>query len=640
MPITYDAQSVHLAQLGQRLTSDSWIISDWNAGQSSITKWASQNVRKAADGAIEFVLDRAPAGSARPVQGAEIQSMAKATTGTWTWQAQVPEMVPGAVFGMFLYKSDWKNDPTLEFDFEFVGGDTTKVQLCIHMQDANGRHITLTNNGQPIIVDLGFDAAKGMHSYEMTISETEAVFIIDGQVVGRYGAADMPGNVWYTGQLSSYVDLWAVAPAQEAWAGKWQDPGRPLVARVGDIEVRPGDLDNLTLGQVTYGDAFGNLIDGTDRDDEIDGGDGNDTIQGHAGNDTLHGSAGDDRLFGGTGHDQLFGGSGNDQLHMDEGDDRLDGGPGSDTVVVLGAVAAEIDLALTRAQNTGYGNDVLVEIEHATGGLGHDRLFGNDAANILAGGDGNDLLDGRAGRDTLYGGNGSDTLVGGAGADQLFGGAGADQLLGGDGNDSLYLEEGDDIIDGGAGVDRLIVSGSIGARVDLSIQTAQQTGYGNDVIRDIENVLGGRGDDWLSGNGQDNLLRGNRGADTLLGGGGADTLYGGAGRDVMHGGLDRSADVFVFNRISDSATGSNRDMIHDFVSGTDVIKLSGIDARPVSQADDAFSFTGTTASSHGVWYARSDRDVIVRADVTGDGLADLEIRLVGVSSLTANDFLL
>lgn len=640
MTITYDAQSVHLAQLGQRMTADSWIISDWNAGQSSITKWASQNVRKAADGAIEFVLDMAPAGSARAVQGAEIQSMAKATTGTWSWQAQVPEMVPGAVFGMFLYKSDWKNAPTLEFDFEFVGGDTTKVQLCIHMQDANGRHITLNDNGRPIIVDLGFDAAKGMHTYEMTLSETEVMFIIDGKVVGRYGAADMPGNVWYTGQLSSYVDLWAVAPAQEAWAGKWQDPGRPLVARVGDLEVRPGDLDNLALGQTVFGDDAANLMEGGDRDDVIDGRGGADTILGQAGNDTLYGGSGDDHLFGGLGHDQIFGGEGNDRLHLDDGNDLLDGGLGSDTVVVLGAAAARIDLAITTAQNTGYGNDVLVGIEHATGGAGNDQLFGNAGANVLSGGDGNDLLEGRDGNDTLYGGAGSDTLVGGAGDDHLYGGAGSDLLLGGEGNDRLYLELGNDTIDGGTGSDWLHVSGSTGAQVDLSIETAQRTGYGNDVIRSIENIAGNTGNDRLTGNGRDNVLLGNAGADTLMGGGGADTLTGGAGRDVMHGGSDLSRDVFVFNHISDSVVGSSRDVIHNFVSGTDVIDLRGIDARPATSADDAFVFTGGSAASHAVWFARSGADLIVRADVTGDRTADLEIRLVGVSSLTADDFLL
>jgi beta-glucanase (GH16 family) len=45
-------------------------------------------------------------------------------------------MVDGAVFGMFTYRADHFNDPWIEFDFEFVGADTTKVRLNIHMETA------------------------------------------------------------------------------------------------------------------------------------------------------------------------------------------------------------------------------------------------------------------------------------------------------------------------------------------------------------------------------------------------------------------------------------------------------------------------------------------------------------------------
>ncbi len=91
----------------------------------------------------------------------------------------------------------------------------------------------------------------------------------------------------------------------------------------------------------------------------------------------------------------------------------------------------------------------------------------------LAGGDGDDLLlnesptpvsfDGGAGNDLLLGGDGSDTLTGGAGDDILAGGAGRDVLRGGDGDDSLNWQAGrgaDFVLDGGAGTDTLVVSGS------------------------------------------------------------------------------------------------------------------------------------------------------------------------------------
>ena len=47
--------------------------------------------------------------------------------------------------------------------------------------------------------------------------------------------------------------------------------------------------------------------------------------------------------------------------------------------------------------------DMLVGIEHITGGSGRDRLTGNAKDNRLYSGNGADLLTGRAGNDTLDG---------------------------------------------------------------------------------------------------------------------------------------------------------------------------------------------------------------------------------------------
>ena len=65
---------------------------------------------------------------------------------------------------------------------------------------------------------------------------------------------------------------------------------------------------------------------------------------------------------------------------------------------------------------------------NATGGVGHDQLFGGSKRDSLNGGDDNDLLSGGAGRDTLIGGKGDDVLFGGRGRDRLTGGDGADQF--------------------------------------------------------------------------------------------------------------------------------------------------------------------------------------------------------------------
>ncbi len=280
--VSHTARALELVRIGQPLENvNGWLVSDWGAGQSRRTVWDPENVREAADGALEFVLfgpraaaaasgpaaDGAPdagsdgardagsagadaAGSAeeakaaaaqRTVRGAEVQSVAVAETGTWRWLAQAPEMVDGAVFGMFLYRADHAKHPWREYDFEFVGGDTTEVQINIHFEDAQARHVSLDQaRGGPVTVDLGFDAAAAPHLYEIEVGADEAVFRVDGEVVGRFGPADMPGGAWSVGPLRSFVDLWVADPGQEGWTGRWRDPAEPLVARVENMELPVG----------------------------------------------------------------------------------------------------------------------------------------------------------------------------------------------------------------------------------------------------------------------------------------------------------------------------------------------------------------------------------------------------------------
>ncbi len=217
-----------------------WIVSDWPAGQSSIMGWSSANVRPG-EGGIDLVLDSNPASEVgaetRPYLGGEIQSKGVATTGTWSWRARAPKMVEGAVFGMFLYRADHEGDPWREYDIEFVGSGTTVVELNIHFEDAAGRHVSLL--GGPKKVELGFDAAEDFHDYEIEVREARAIFRIDRAVVGDFAPADVEGSVWSTGPLRSFVDLWAVQPAQAGWAGVWAWDGVPLTATLEAVSLPP-----------------------------------------------------------------------------------------------------------------------------------------------------------------------------------------------------------------------------------------------------------------------------------------------------------------------------------------------------------------------------------------------------------------
>jgi uncharacterized surface protein with fasciclin (FAS1) repeats len=101
-------------------------------------------------------------------------------------------------------------------------------------------------------------------------------------------------------------------------------------------------------------------------------------------------------------------------------------------------------------------------------------------------------------------------------------------------------------------------------------------GRGNDVI------LGGGGSDTITGGQNNDTLLGNAQDDVIFGGAGRDVITGGAGDDEMTGG--GGADVFVF------AAGEERDVIIDFLEGTDKIDLTsfaGLEFDDVTIADGA-----------------------------------------------------
>ncbi len=128
------------------------------------------------------------------------------------------------------------------------------------------------------------------------------------------------------------------------------------------------------------------------------------------------------------------------------------------------------------------------------------------------------------------------------------------------------------------------------------------------------------------------------GKDTMKGYGGNDYLRGGTGQDKLYGGT--GADDFIYNDGETGKTSTTRDIIYDFVKGTDDLDLRYVDANTKKSGDQAFVYSGTTADNNEVWYKKSGANVIVYGDNTGDGVADFAIELRNVSSLSATDFLL
>lgn len=162
----------------------------------------------------------------------------------------------------------------------------------------------------------------------------------------------------------------------------------------------------------------------------------------------------------------------------------------------------------------------------------------------------------------------------------------------------------------------------------------------------IRSVLSGADRVYLSE--ASDVMRGYAGNDRLFGYSGADILYGDTGDDVLTGGLgsDRlfggaGADVFDLNRVQESGlTASSRDVIGDFVRGSDKLDLRTIDADVFVGGNQAFtSFIGAAGSFNAPGQLRFVEGVLY-GNTDTDAAAEFSVRLTGVSELSAADLLL
>lgn len=385
--------------------------------------------------------------------------------------------------------------------------------------------------------------------------------------------------------------------------------------------------DNLLSGGLGADTIFG--YGGADT---ISGNGGADEVRGNAGADIIGGEGGNDAVFGGEGDDSLYGGAGNDTLSGGADNDLINGGANFDIVDYSDAttdLVVNINFAGAQTVSAQMGTDTFVSIEGINGGSANDLLVGSSAGDVINGG---------AGNDEIYGIGAGDVLNGGIGADQIEGSGGNDTM------------------DGGAGdADILSYYNSAGAvAVDLRFQgTAQAVGgsSGTDTFTGFEDLFGSNaaGTDILIGNNDDSRILGFNGDDRLFGFDGDDDLIGMQGNDSLAGGVGEDtlsggggADAFLFNDVLHS-TGADRDTITDFgVGGADKIDLSMIDANTSAGGNQAFNFVGSAGfgSAGDLRFATNGTNGFVLGDVDGDGNADLNILLLGVTSMTAGDFVL
>ncbi|HEY7120881.1 MAG TPA: C2 family cysteine protease [Tepidisphaeraceae bacterium] len=309
-------------------------------------------------------------------------------------------------------------------------------------------------------------------------------------------------------------------------------------------------------------------VEGTPGDDQIFVQDVNGTIQAYVNgylqasmadwfctSITAHGRAGNDRITVAdnvTVRGYLYGDDGMDTLTGSaSASEDIRGGNGWDHVDYTQRWQ-NLNITLDDVRNDGQANEqdnVHTDIEVVSGGYGNDSITGSANNDTLWGGNwGNDTLDGGLGNDSLNGGNGNDLLMGNDGDDTFNGGAGSDTMIGGTGTDTVSYED-------------------AFTPVTVSLDWSANDGEGGEndlVLPDVENVLGGWGNDTITGSSADNVLfggagddviRGMDGNDTMEGSLGNDSIFGGDGDDSMSGGVGDDTLVSIGGGQADSLSG-------------------------------------------------------------------------------------
>src|SRR5450631_1622299 len=274
---------------------------------------------------------------------------------------------------------------------------------------------------------------------------------------------------------------------------------------VNTLQLRTATTVNLAIADQTIGDAT--TVSGFQNADasalssavSITGSVGANIITGGAGNDTIDGGGGADVIAGGTGDDTI-------SYHGTE--ISVDGGTGTDTLIVAaGSSVTAVNFSVAAGADQTTGDTVSVtNFENLDASALNSALLvtGSSSANTITTGSGNDSIDGGGGADFISAGGGNDTV-------------------------SYYGTEAS--IDGGAGINTLLLRAATTVNLGNTDQTTGDlttvAGFQNVDASSLSSAVS------ITGSSAANVITAGSGNDTIDGAGGADAINAGGGNDTV-----------------------------------------------------------------------------------------------------------
>jgi len=152
-----------------------------------------------------------------------------------------PVAASGVITGLFLYTGQMDSQQHDEIDIEFLGNDTTRVQLNYYINGI-GKH--------EVVIPLSFDASSAFHDYEIEWLPSSITWYVDGVqkhiVTGKSGVT-IPSFAQHI-----FVNVWATIGVP-TWAGKFVYANQPLTASVDLVTYIPAVGSTANTGNTGAG---------------------------------------------------------------------------------------------------------------------------------------------------------------------------------------------------------------------------------------------------------------------------------------------------------------------------------------------------------------------------------------------------
>lgn len=201
-----------------------WYISNgWADGDIQSCEWRADEI-SVDQSNIKITLDN-KIGKVRPYGCGEIHTNQR--TGYGTYEAVLRSAAgSGLNTAFFTYVGPPVGVPAHdEIDFEFLGKNSRTVQVNYFVND---------KSQDGTVINLGFDAAAGFHSYSFTWEPTRIRWFIDGkQVHETKPGAKIPAS---PGRI--YLSLWSGSKIINSWLGPFTYKG-PYTAEYSSVKFTP-----------------------------------------------------------------------------------------------------------------------------------------------------------------------------------------------------------------------------------------------------------------------------------------------------------------------------------------------------------------------------------------------------------------